>query len=109
MSEPDKKPWWWPVKVGPELAARLRADYPEDAHLDDEAILEEYEYYGKFATNWDGTGDAQEQFDPLADAFLDLYAACELIENCVINHRNKLGLRPWVVLRAALKKARGEA
>lgn len=68
-----KTEWWEPQLVDHEFCERLRKDYPEDAHLDDESIAEEYEYtFGEFATTWDHTGDAYEQFQPLAKAYCEL-------------------------------------
>lgn len=71
-----EKEWWFPKRVDAALVARLRKDYPEDAELSDGDILAKYEYDGKkFATTWDHLGDAQDQFDRLADAYLKLRAA----------------------------------
>lgn len=64
--------WWFPTLVDSVLAQRLREDYPQDNHLDDESILAKYEYHGKYATLWDHTGDATEQFEKLADAYHEI-------------------------------------
>ncbi len=82
MTTEYEKSWWYPERVGPELAARLRKDLqePEDSHLNDAGILAKYEYEGKYATLWDHTGEAQEQFDPLADAFFQQQARIAELE-----------------------------
>lgn len=70
-----EKPWWWPELTDAIWCERIRGDYPEAASWDDESIRDEYADGLKYANLWDHTGDAAEQFEKLADAFLDLIAA----------------------------------
>ncbi len=79
MMEENKQsdPWWWPERTDEAFFGRLRKDYPEDAHLSDEALREEYDAPGKYSTTWDNTGDAYDEYEKLADAFLVLIEVCE--------------------------------
>lgn len=87
MSEPEKQSagdgsdstdlfcdeWWFPTRVDDKYFARLREDYPEDTEGKSDEELHDYYCEGqKYATTWDHTGDAYEQFEKLADAFLEL-------------------------------------
>ena len=67
-----EKPWWFPELVGPELANRLRNDYPNQAHMADDEILSFYDYDKKYAIMWDNLGDAYSSYETLADAYLAL-------------------------------------
>lgn len=68
------KPWWWPQLMDDEWRASLRADYPEDtAGMDDDDLNAKYGEDGwKYVDTWDHLGDARQQFEALADAFLKL-------------------------------------
>lgn len=72
-----KAPWWHPVLTDEDYCARLREDYPEDAHMSDEDLVEEYNDGLKYDCLWDHIGDAYEQFEPMADAFLMMLEALE--------------------------------
>lgn len=65
------RPWWWPVKTDEAWLARVRDDYPENAHLSDEELREEYADGAKYQTLWDHTADAYEEYEKLADFVLD--------------------------------------
>ena len=74
----DKKPWWWPELVTPEWRARIRAEYPEDVEgMDDDALDEHYAQGWSYADTWDHIGDAREEYEKLANAFLRLVDECE--------------------------------
>lgn len=67
------KLWWFPVLTDAEWCARIRQDYPEDAaELDDDEIREQYADGWKYADTWDHLGDAREDYERLADAYLEL-------------------------------------
>lgn len=72
----DEKPWWWPVPIDDEWRARIRADYPEETEgMSDESIDDLYAApYAKYEYLWDHIGDAMEEHQRLADAFLKLVA-----------------------------------
>jgi hypothetical protein len=72
MTERIEKPWWWPVLCDRAYFTRLREDYPDDADCSDEELHETYADGQKYATTWDHTGDAYEEYEKLADAFLAL-------------------------------------
>jgi len=65
------KPWWYPELTDEKWIARIREDYPDDADCDDETLRENYADGRKYATLWDHTGEAYEQFEKLADAYLE--------------------------------------
>ena len=72
--------WWEPKLVGHETVARLRESYPETAHLDNAELLIHYGYEGHKYENsalWDHTGDAQDDYERLADAYLRLLSKGE--------------------------------
>lgn len=68
----SERPWWWPERTDAEWCARVREDYPEDVRPEwtDEEVRDVYADGRKYQTLWDHTGDAYEQFEKLADAFL---------------------------------------
>lgn len=74
--EEVKKPWWWPTEANDEWRAQLRKDYPETAKdMSDDDLDAEYNEEGyKYVTTWDHLGDAREDHEQLADAFLKLCA-----------------------------------
>ena len=68
-----EKPWWFPVITDAAWCERIRSDYSEDTDgMDDDDIRDEYADGCKYADLWDHTGDAREQFEELADAYLEL-------------------------------------
>ena len=66
--------WWFPKVIDTAYCDRLRRDYPEDADLDDDSIREKYGCTGKYnkPSLWDHTGDAEEDYERLADEYLKL-------------------------------------
>ena len=68
----DEHPWWWPVPTDAKWLARIRADYPDHAGWSDEDLRDHYAEGWKSADTWDHLGDAREDYQMLADAFLDL-------------------------------------
>jgi ABC-type nitrate/sulfonate/bicarbonate transport system substrate-binding protein len=70
------KQWWEPELADAEWIARLRKDYPEKcAGMSDDWVADHFnETGGKYVVTWDHTGDAYEQFEKLADAYLKLKA-----------------------------------
>jgi len=72
MSEPE---WWEPVLADAAYIARLRKDYPEKCDgMSDEWVLDYYAEGRKYPVTWDHVGDAYEQYEKLADAYLALKA-----------------------------------
>jgi hypothetical protein len=69
----SEKPFWWPVRMDKEYLDRLRVDYPENASMSDEDLID---YYGEgwvnFSDTWDHLGDARAEYEKLAEAFLQL-------------------------------------
>ena len=73
MANESEKPWWFPELTGATWCARIRADYPDDAgSMTDDEIRDEYADGNKYADTWDHVGDAREQFEALADAYIAL-------------------------------------
>lgn len=109
----SEKPYWYPVRVDEDYFKRLRDDYPEKAHLSDEALNDYFNDGREFSILWDHVGDAYDDYVPLANAFLDMYNA--LWETIELSDRNltEAGRTPecqrvYDIVRAALKKAEGE-
>lgn len=73
MSETgNKERWWFPQFADGEWASNVRGEYDEAADMDDDEIIDEYNDGRKFVTLWDHVGDAYEDYEPLADAYLEL-------------------------------------
>lgn len=71
-----KREWWEPQPTDAAWLARLRSDYEDKAGWSDEQLMDYFNEYGrKYAVTWDHVGDAYEQFEALADAYLKLRAA----------------------------------
>lgn len=71
----NEKPWWFPELTDDAWLARIRAEYPEEtAELDDDTVRDEYANGRKYADTWDHLGDARDQFEELADAYLAILA-----------------------------------
>ena len=67
------KPWWWPEEINDAYFQRLRSDYPEKADWSDDRLLDYFgEGWTKFADTWDHLGDARDEYEKLATAFLML-------------------------------------
>lgn len=73
----NAKPWWFPVLADADYFARLRRDYPEKANWTDEQLNSYFNKTDcKYVDTWDHLGDAREQFEQLADAYLELLRSC---------------------------------
>lgn len=71
------KPYWWPIPCDSDYYDRLRREYPEKSHWDDDDLGHHFNANGhkyENATLWDRTGDASEDYEALADAFLAMVA-----------------------------------
>ena len=68
----SEKPWWYPVLCDEAWCKRIREDYPENAHMDDDELRDYYNDGRKYQITWDHIGDAYEDWEPLAEAFLAL-------------------------------------
>jgi hypothetical protein len=83
-----EKPSWYPTICDKEYCKRLRQEYPEyDKDSDDEELIDYFNEGRKYEILWDHIGDAYEEYEPLADAFLKQQAlldkAAEIIEGYV--------------------------
>ncbi len=75
MVESQGNPWWFPTLTDAAWVARIRDDYPDETSgMDDEAVRDEYADGMKYAELWDNLGDAREEYEKLADAYLALLA-----------------------------------
>ena len=71
----SEREWWEPVVTDEEWLAEKRADYPDEcAGLDDDDVREKYADGLKYQTLWDNLGDARDEHEALADAYLALRA-----------------------------------
>ena len=68
----SERPWWYPTLVDDAYLKRLRQDYPDYAHFDDDELRTRYECESKYATLWDDLGDAYDEYEPVADRMLEL-------------------------------------
>ena len=71
-----KRPYWLAEITDEKWCARVRREYEDAAGMDDEKIREEYANGNKFAVLWDHLGDAYEDYESLAEAYLKLLAEC---------------------------------
>lgn len=75
-----EKPYWFPTLCDKEYCKRLREDYPDQAKgMSDEELVEHYNDGAKYSTTWDHVGDAYEEYEPLADSFLDLLSGVKTV------------------------------
>lgn len=74
----DNKPWWFPVLTDDAWIKAVRKEYPDSTDPQtDEEVRETYAGGAKYETLWDNLGDAYEQFEKLADAYLALLTKTE--------------------------------
>ena len=67
------KPWWWPQRVDQEWLQRLRQDYPDKKDWSDYSLINYFnDGRTEFSDTWDHLGDARDEYEELAAAFLDL-------------------------------------
>ena len=79
MSEqkaPERE-WWFPALTDDKWLERIRADYPEDYDLSDEDLRDKYADGYKYQTLWDHVGDARDDHEKLADAYLAVIAIAD--------------------------------
>ena len=67
----NKDQWWFPVLIDEDHIAQLRQDYPEHAGKTDEELIDYFDNHQKYSTTWDHVGDAYEEYEPLADSYLE--------------------------------------
>lgn len=69
------KPWWFPQLADDEWVRSVRAEYPDATeNMDDDGIRDEYAEGRKYVDTWDHLGDARDEYEKLADAYLALLA-----------------------------------
>ena len=90
IDEKEKK-WWHPTVTDTEYCNRLRDDYPENAHMDDDELRDFYADGRKYSTLWDHIGDAYEDYEPLADSYFDLLTALAEKDDEITHHLLVLG------------------
>ena len=69
----DNKPYWFPKLCDKNYFKKLREDYPETAHWSNAELHKYYNDGVKYQTLWDNIGDVYEYYEPLADAYLELF------------------------------------
>lgn len=75
------KPWWYPVRCDADWCKQTREYMPDETRgMSDEELVEEYNEGAKYQMLWDHVWDAYEQFEPLADAYLELKHRMEGLE-----------------------------
>lgn len=67
-----EKQWWEPELCDSQYFERLRLDYPDKAHLSNEDLHEHFNNSLKYSITWDHIGDAYDEYENLADAYLEL-------------------------------------
>lgn len=110
----EKRPYWFPVKIDAEYFARLRRDYPENAHLPDDDLKEYFcEDSDKYADVWDHVGDARRDWQELADWALDAIAVLKTFsgDDAVDSLLDRIGEenRPLAALEKAVGVWNGKA
>lgn len=84
------KPYWYPTLADSTYCEQLRKDYEGEVdELDDEELLEHFDHASKYVTTWDHTGDAYDDYEPLADAFLKAKDEIERLQATVDKLREK--------------------
>jgi hypothetical protein len=74
----DEKEWWFPELADEAFCERIRSDYPDDAKdMTNDEIIDYYADGQKYSTNWDHCGEAYEEYEKLADAYLKLLGNSE--------------------------------
>lgn len=83
------KPWWYPVKCDADYCNQLREDMQDAVYgMSDEELVEEFNDGLKYQRLWDHIGDAYEQFEPLAEAYLELESRIEFLEEEIDHWKN---------------------
>lgn len=73
METGEERPYWFPTLTDDAWIARVRADYPlETEGMSDEWVRDTYADGYKYADTWDHLGDARNDYEKLADAYLAL-------------------------------------
>ena len=67
-----EKPSWFPVPTDSIWLKGIRDNYPNDAHMPDDELRELYNEGAKYENLWDHVGEAYEDYEKLADAYLEL-------------------------------------
>lgn len=77
-----ERPYWYPVLADDAWLAQLRKDYPDNADMSDEELQNYYNEDGwKYTDAWDHVGDARDDWEKLADRFLEYEDALADIPN----------------------------
>lgn len=71
----EEKQWWEPVLCDAKWVEEIRKDYPEKSDMDDDELKDYFNDDRKYQITWDHVGDAYEQYEKLADAYLILKQA----------------------------------
>ena len=73
----SNKEWWEPTLTDAAWLARIREDYPNNADESDDWLRDYYADGRKYAVTWDHVGDAYDDWEMLADAYLKLRATVQ--------------------------------
>lgn len=72
MSHDNDKPWWHPIPTDEDWCEKMRRDYPKKTKgMSDSEIRSYFADGRKYEVLWDNLGDAYEEYEKLADAFLN--------------------------------------
>lgn len=69
-----EKEWWEPNLCNKQHFERLRSDYPEHANKNDDELHDYFDDRKKYSVTWDHVGDAYDEYEKLADAYVKLKA-----------------------------------
>ena len=68
----DDKPYWYPTRTDEDWCNEMRERYPEKTEgWNDEQVRDYYANGNKYHVVWDHVGDAYDDYEKLADAFLE--------------------------------------
>ena len=68
-----------------EWCEQMREDYPDKAEWSDDELRDYFDEGSKYSTTWDHIGDAYNQYEPLADSYLEILAALEDARQFIVN------------------------
>ena len=77
----SEKQWCYPKRTDKDWVHRTRNDYPEDTkEMSDDGVRDYYADGLKYQNLWDNLGDAVEEHEALADAYLASEARIKALE-----------------------------
>ncbi len=111
-----EREWWHPVPTDEKWLAEIRAEYPDTGGTSAEGLRDYYAGGLKYSTTWDHVGDAYDQYEKLADDWLEAKATLGALLDAAITYNAWVsrgapsGLRHIVdeQMSHAVKEARGK-